>query len=148
MALADEVADAEAKQLAPSTVLILLKIQWAWFQTGNTAKTGSHRPPRPNTCVRTTKQRESYATVAMGTTHIRSVDLKRQHVTFARKKDIVAACRKKNSETHMVNTTHDSAEYCLYNVNDRPTPHQPIKGALYRIWCGVNRLGDSGVKVV
>ena len=24
----------------------------------------------------------------------------------------------------------------------------PIKGALYRIWCGVNRLGDSGVKVV
>ena len=24
----------------------------------------------------------------------------------------------------------------------------PFKGALYRIWCGVNRLGDSGVKVV
>ena len=24
----------------------------------------------------------------------------------------------------------------------------PVKGALYRIWCGVNRLGDSGVKVV
>ena len=23
-----------------------------------------------------------------------------------------------------------------------------IKGALYIIWCGVNRLGDSGVKVV
>ena len=23
-----------------------------------------------------------------------------------------------------------------------------IKGALYRIWCGVNILGDSGVKVV
>ena len=23
-----------------------------------------------------------------------------------------------------------------------------IKGALYRIWCGVNRLGDNGVKVV
>ena len=23
-----------------------------------------------------------------------------------------------------------------------------FKGALYRIWCGVNRLGDSGVKVV
>ena len=23
-----------------------------------------------------------------------------------------------------------------------------IKGALHRIWCGVNRLGDSGVKVV
>ena len=23
-----------------------------------------------------------------------------------------------------------------------------IKGALYRIWCGVNRLGDSGVNVV
>ena len=23
-----------------------------------------------------------------------------------------------------------------------------FKGALYRIWCGVNRLGDSSVKVV
>ena len=23
-----------------------------------------------------------------------------------------------------------------------------LKGALYRIWCGVNRLGDNGVKVV
>ena len=23
-----------------------------------------------------------------------------------------------------------------------------LKEALYRIWCGVNRLGDSGVKVV
>ena len=23
-----------------------------------------------------------------------------------------------------------------------------VKGALYRIWCGVNRLGDSGVNVV
>ena len=23
-----------------------------------------------------------------------------------------------------------------------------VKGALYRIWCGVNRLGDSVVKVV
>ena len=23
-----------------------------------------------------------------------------------------------------------------------------VKGALYRIWCGVNRLGDSGEKVV
>ena len=25
---------------------------------------------------------------------------------------------------------------------------EQLKGALYRIWCGVNRLGDSGVKVV
>ena len=24
---------------------------------------------------------------------------------------------------------------------------EAVKGALYRIWCGVNRLGDSGVKV-
>ena len=23
-----------------------------------------------------------------------------------------------------------------------------LKGALYRIWCGVNRLSDNGVKVV
>ena len=25
---------------------------------------------------------------------------------------------------------------------------QTLKGALYRIWCGVNILGDSGAKVV
>ena len=25
---------------------------------------------------------------------------------------------------------------------------ETIKGALYRIWCGLNRLGDSGAKVV
>ena len=29
---------------------------------------------------------------------------------------------------------------CIYYVY--------VKGALYRIWCGVNILGDSGVKVV
>ena len=28
------------------------------------------------------------------------------------------------------------------------TSKEDIKWALYRIWCGVNRLGDSGVKVV
>ena len=32
-------------------------------------------------------------------------------------------------------------ECCANNI-------RPVKGALFRIWCGVNRLGDSGVKVV
>ena len=40
--------------------------------------------------------------------------------------------------------------------NYRATPYTPtglppatvLKGALYRIWCGMNRLGDSGAKVV
>ena len=31
----------------------------------------------------------------------------------------------------------------LYKTN-----YSLFKGALYRIWCGVNRLGDSGVNVV
>ena len=60
-ALADEVADAEAKQTAPGpdTVSIPLKIQWPWFQTGKAEKTGSHRPPvRRHTCVTTTGGRE------------------------------------------------------------------------------------------
>ena len=37
----------------------------------------------------------------------------------------------------------------VVGVHDRPrvTPRY-FKGALYRIWCGVNKLGDSGVKVV
>ena len=30
-------------------------------------------------------------------------------------------------------------------VNSRHPCDALIKGALYRIWCGVNRLGDSGV---
>ena len=29
-----------------------------------------------------------------------------------------------------------------------PHNNKHVKGALYIIWCGVNRLGDSGVKVV
>ena len=32
-------------------------------------------------------------------------------------------------------------EHCLYTS-------ELLKGALYRIWCGLNRLGDSGAKVV
>ena len=35
---------------------------------------------------------------------------------------------------------------------NKTQPHyiemQHIKGALYRVWCGVNRLGDCGVNVV
>ena len=29
-----------------------------------------------------------------------------------------------------------------------PRKNLVLKGALYRIWCGVNILGDSGMKVV
>ena len=37
------------------------------------------------------------------------------------------------------------------STNTLSSVHSPpltLKEALYRIWCGVNRLGDSGVKVV
>ena len=33
----------------------------------------------------------------------------------------------------------------LSNENISPGRSQLVKEALYRIWCGVNRLGDSGV---
>ena len=33
-------------------------------------------------------------------------------------------------------------------VNEPGILTTKLKGALYRIWCGVNRLGDNGVKVV
>ena len=42
----------------------------------------------------------------------------------------------------------------LYHVKNRSLVkwslhgERHLKGALYRIWCGVNRLSDSGVKVV
>ena len=56
----------------------------------------------------------------------------------------MAACRKKNRETHIVNTTHDSAEYCLYNDNDRPTSHQPIKVGVHMDGKLVDMLVDTG----
>ena len=40
--------------------------------------------------------------------------------------------------------THNWITSFLSNRKQRAS----VKGALYRIWCGVNRLGDSGVKVV
>ena len=42
----------------------------------------------------------------------------------------------------------DSAKYLALTITSDLQWNQHIKGALYRIWCGVNRLGDSGVKVV
>ena len=42
----------------------------------------------------------------------------------------------------------DWASVTPNRCNAMPIMLLPIKGALYRIWCGVNRLGDSGVKVV
>ena len=35
-----------------------------------------------------------------------------------------------------------------YHLSSHGSGLYTFKGALYRIWCGVNRLGDSGVKVV
>ena len=51
---------------------------------------------------------------------------------------------------HSTLKTHFNA---VNNSNTMPTVYilvfpRRVKGALYRIWCGVNRLGDSGVKVV
>ena len=36
----------------------------------------------------------------------------------------------------------------LFADCQRSDPSRALKGALYRIWCGVNKLGESGVKVV
>ena len=38
--------------------------------------------------------------------------------------------------------------YRIRVTRDTRSAHRTLKGALYRIWCGVNRLGDSGVNVV
>ena len=44
----------------------------------------------------------------------------------------------------------NSHQYLGITINSNLTAKatRTLKGALYRIWCGVNRLGDSGVKVV
>ena len=59
----------------------------------------------------------------------------------------MAACRKKNSETHLVNSTHDKAEYCLYNVKNKHTSHQPIKVGVHMEGKSVDMLVDTGAGV-
>ena len=39
-------------------------------------------------------------------------------------------------------------DHLLHDAMENFTHRKRLKGALYRIWCGVNRLGDSGLKVV
>ena len=39
-------------------------------------------------------------------------------------------------------------EFGRNSVRRSSAVRETVKGALYIIWCGVNRLGDSGVKVV
>ena len=39
-------------------------------------------------------------------------------------------------------------DYVVGNAIPREVRLHLLKEALYIIWCGVNRLGDSGVKVV
>ena len=46
----------------------------------------------------------------------------------------------------LVSTRARDTEYFQVGVGLHQGPC--FKGALYRIWCGVNRLGDSVVKVV
>ena len=47
------------------------------------------------------------------------------------------------------NLTHTTPWCIYYNVIvSKYHVYMSLKGALYRIWCGVNRLSDSGVKVV
>ena len=49
----------------------------------------------------------------------------------------------KNSETHLVNCTHDNAEYCLYNVKNKHTSHQPIKVGVHMDGKSVDMLVDT-----
>ena len=51
----------------------------------------------------------------------------------------VVKCRMVSFWSRLVLGKRSKYSYILYNL---------IKEALYRIWCGVNRLGDSVVKVV
>ena len=122
MALADEVADAEVKQIAPKHNV---------DSTENTVGVVSDRKQSENRQSPTTASkymRENNKTTRKlcyrcnGDHPHQECRFKEATCHFCQKKghNIVAACRKKNSETHLVNTTHDSAEYCLYNVNDRP----------------------------
>ena len=62
----------------------------------------------------------------------------------------MAACRKKNNETHLVNSTHDKAEYCLYNVKNKHTSQQLIKVAVHMDCESVDMLVDTraGVSII
>ena len=43
---------------------------------------------------------------------------------------------------------HTARRPLIKTTDKSTTTGVDFKGAMYRIWCGVNRLGDSGVKVV
>ena len=53
-----------------------------------------------------------------------------------------------NPSRAYINMNRDPSELICANTCYRVGPYWVFKGALYIIWCGVNRLGDSGVKVV
>ena len=57
-----------------------------------------------------------------------------------------------NKRKHIIHTHYKIHGMILDTVDKTKylgvTIQSKLKGALYRIWCGVNRLGDSGVKVV
>lgn len=59
----------------------------------------------------------------------------------------MAACRKKRGETHLVNTTQDRAEYCLYNVKGNHTSQQPIEIGVHMDGKAVRMLVDTGAGV-
>ena len=145
MALADEVAHAEAKQIAPKHSV---------DSTENTVGVVSDRKHSENKQSPTTatkymrqnnKIRRKLCYRCNGGHPHQECRFKEVTCHFGQKKGhILAACRKKISETHLVNTTHNSAEYCLYNVNDRPTSHQPIKVGVHMDGNSVDMLVDTG----
>ena len=64
----------------------------------------------------------------------------------------IGRVRDKNNSTggvtQIINNRIISSKNGQHSTFVEHNPVAAIKGALYRIWCSVNRLGDSGVKVV
>ena len=152
MALADEVADSEAKQIAPkhdstsNTVPVDVVHK---YQSRVEKKFPEHQ--RNDNAVNATRKR-CYR--CNGNHTQQQCRFKDATCHFCQKRGHIAeACRKKNGETHLVSTTHETDErdeysdYSLYHVTSGPTSHQPIEVGVQMDGKSVKMLVDTGAGV-
>ena len=152
MAPADEVADAEAKQIAPDP-------RHSFDSTENTVSVVSNRKSRDNwqsPTTTTTYMRHDNKTYRKlcyrcnGDHPHQECRFKEATCHICHKKGHYHGSMQKNSETQLVNCTHDNAEYCLYNVKNKHTSHQPIKVGVHMDGKSVDMLVDTetGVPII
>ena len=151
MALADEVADSEAKQIAPKHDSTSNTVPVDVVHKYQTVEKKFPEHQRNDNAVNATRKR-CYR--CNGNHTQQQCRFKDATCHFCQKRGHIAeACRKKNGETHLVSTTHETDErdeysdYSLYHVTSGPTSHQPIEVGVQMDGKSVKMLVDTGAGV-